>query len=73
MNESSKETKGVKRQILGAVLLSLGLLNCMLSLKAGVQLDSYNLALLSTGAVLLLSGLMAKRCSRYRDKEGRPV
>ncbi len=65
MPVKSKRVNGVKRQLLGAVLLSLGLLNCLLALKAEqFLLERYNLAILCSGAVLLLTGLWARRAAR---------
>ncbi len=73
MEQKSGKTKGVKRQLFGAVLLSVTVLNSMLALKAGATLGLFNLAILSLGAALLASGLLAKRCSRQRSKQGRPI
>ncbi len=60
MEPRSRKKRGVKRQVSGCVLLSLGLLNLMLTLKAGLRLDTYNFIILASGALLLLSGLLAK-------------
>ena len=72
MEQKDRKTKGVKRLILGLVLLSLGLLNSMLALKAGLKLDAFNLAILSLGAVGLLSGLLAKRTIRANRRGTEP-
>ncbi len=73
MEQRSRKTKGVKRQLFGAMLLSVTVLNSMLALKAGAQLGAFNIITLSIGAVLLASGVFAKRCSGHRRENGRPI
>lgn len=53
---ASREGKGVIKQLLGVVFLSLGFLNSMLTLKGGLEPDRFNFALLGIGAVLLAIG-----------------
>ncbi|MBE9528638.1 MAG: hypothetical protein IME99_05315 [Proteobacteria bacterium] len=73
MEHQKRTSTGVKRQLLGTVLLCIALLNSMLALKAGARLDPFNLALLATGGVLLASGLLAKRWARGKREQGRPT
>jgi hypothetical protein len=76
MEFQKKRSTGVKRRLLGIVLLSIALLNSMLALKAGTRLDSFNLAILAVGGVLFASGLLAALLARRtggRRNEGRPT
>lgn len=52
---------GVAVQLLGVTLLSLGLLNAMLTLKAGLEPDWFNYILAVSGTVLLISGIWQSR------------
>lgn len=63
MRTKNKERnkKGVKRQFLGVALLSLGVLNAMLSMKAGSPFDAFDSALFAGGAIMLASGILASR------------
>lgn len=56
-----KPKKGVIKQFLGCVLLSLGLLNTMLTLKAGIAPDLFNYFLIISGSVSLGAGLWQSR------------
>jgi hypothetical protein len=77
MEQTIRTSTGVKRQLLGVVLLSIALLNSMLALKAGARLDPFNLALLAIGGALFASGvlaaLQAKRRTKGSSDEGRPT
>lgn len=57
----TKPGKGVIKQFLGCVLLSLGLLNTMLTLKAGIAPDLFNYLLIISGSVSLGTGLWQAR------------
>lgn len=59
--KATPSKKGVKRQFSGAVLLSLGALNFMLELKAGLQFEAFNAVLLTAGVALLASGIVASK------------
>lgn len=64
--EKTEETmgrpkKGVILQFFGCVLLSLGLLNTMLTLKASLEPHWFNYALLGSGAVFLSIGVWRSR------------
>jgi hypothetical protein len=48
-------------QFAGCVLLSLGLLNILLSLKSGNTPDAFSYAVSALGAVSLLAGLRSAR------------
>jgi hypothetical protein len=43
------------------VLLSLGALNFILELKAGLQFEAFNAVLLTAGVALLSSGIVASK------------
>jgi len=51
---------GAKRQIFGCVLLSVGLLDSMLTLKGGLGPDAYNFVMMLFGAIFLASGIRAR-------------
>ncbi len=53
--------RGVKKQFFGVVLISLGLLNTMLSMKAGIAPDNFNYFLVLAGAVFLSVGIWQGR------------
>ncbi len=53
--------RGVKKQFFGVVLLSLGLLNTMLSLKTGIEPDVFNYFLVLAGAIILSVGIWQAR------------
>ena len=52
--------RGIKRRILGVSLLSVGLLNTMLTLKAGTAPDSLNYIIVGAGIFIFCSGLSSK-------------
>ncbi len=49
--------KGVKSRMLGCVLLGLGILNTMLSLKGGLSPGLFDFSLILSGSILLTSGV----------------
>ncbi|MBI5643415.1 MAG: hypothetical protein HY954_08075 [Deltaproteobacteria bacterium] len=53
--------KGAGKQFFGCVLLGLGLLNTLLTLKAGLSPDIFNYALMISGAVFLSAGIWQGR------------
>lgn len=55
-----RRAAGAAGQVLGVGLLSLGLLNSMLTMKAGLSPEAFNYALLASGAVLLAFGLIGR-------------
>lgn len=59
--KATPSKKGVKRQFSGTVLLSLGALNFMLSMKAGLPFDAFNAVLITAGVALLASGIVASK------------
>ncbi|MBI5901991.1 MAG: hypothetical protein HZB84_00700 [Deltaproteobacteria bacterium] len=61
MEEELKPRKGIKRQFLGCVVLFLGVLNTMLTLKGGLPPDIFNYMLIMIGAGILGSGILASR------------
>lgn len=52
-----KPRKGAALQVIGCVLLFLGLLNTMLSMKGGTEADYLNYIFIICGSVMLLSGI----------------
>ncbi len=56
-----KPRRGVKKQFFGSVLVSLGLLNTMLSLKVGIEPDWFNYVLIIAGLVVLFVGIWQGR------------
>ena len=55
--ETEKPKKGIIKQFLGVVLLSIGLLNAMLTLKGALEPDWFNYVLMGLGAALLAGGV----------------
>ncbi len=53
--------RGVKSRLFGCVLLGLGILNTMLSLKGGLAPDLFNFLLIVSGGILLGSGVWRSR------------
>ncbi len=53
--------KGAGKQFFGCVLLSLGLLNTMLTIKGGLEPDFFNYLLVVSGALLLGTGIWQGR------------
>lgn len=53
--------KGAILQFLGCVLLSLGILNTLLTLKASLEPNWFNYALIGSGAVVLSMGIWRSR------------
>ncbi|HHL39069.1 MAG TPA: hypothetical protein ENJ37_01045 [Deltaproteobacteria bacterium] len=53
--------RGVKKQFFGCVLLVLGLLNTMLTLKLGLEPDPFNYLLVLGGAIFLGAGIWQGR------------
>lgn len=58
-----KPKKGAGKQFFGVVLLSLGLLNSMLTLKAGLEPDWFIYLLMGGGAAFLATGIWQSRNS----------
>ncbi len=60
--ESKKErpVRGIKRKVLGVSLLSVGMLNTMLTLKSGVAPDGFNYLIIGAGLLLFCSGLFRR-------------
>lgn len=56
-----KPKKGVKKQFFGVVLISLGLLNTMLTMKASLEPDWFNYMLVVFGAAFLAVGAWQSR------------
>lgn len=52
-----EKKKGVKSRMFGCVLLGLGILNTMLSMKGGLAPGLFEFTLILSGAVLLASGV----------------
>lgn len=55
--------RGVKKRIFGSVLFFLGMLNTLLSIKAGVEVQGLYLILIVTGIILFIYGLWQGRQS----------
>ncbi len=55
--ETEKPKKGVIKQFLGVVLLSLGLLNAMLAFKGAFEAEWFNYVLMGVGGALLATGV----------------
>jgi len=56
-----KAGKGLKKQVLGVVLISLGAITTLLSRVVGFELDIFYLVISVVGAGLLLIGSIQKR------------
>jgi len=56
-----RPVRGIKRKILGISLLSVGLLNTMLTLKAGTTPDGFNYIVVGAGLLIFFSGLLRKQ------------
>ncbi|MBI5492054.1 MAG: hypothetical protein HY893_03885 [Deltaproteobacteria bacterium] len=52
-----EKKKGVKSRMFGCVLLGLGILNTMLSLKGGLAPGLFDFSLILSGSILLISGV----------------
>jgi hypothetical protein len=63
VGDGSMPRRGVVKQFFGCVLLSLGLLDLMLTLKSGIEADWFIYLLLSAGAGLLSVGVW-----QYRER-----
>ena len=57
----TKRRKGAGMQFFGCVLLSLGLLNTMLSIKGGLAPALFNYLLVVSGSLLLAAGVWQSR------------
>ena len=53
--------KGLKKQVLGGVLVSLGAITTLLSRIIGFELDVFYLVISAIGAGLILAGVLQKR------------
>ena len=62
----TKRRKGAGMQFFGCVLLSLGLLNTMLTIKGGLEPDLFNYLMVVSGSLLLAAGVWQAR----RGREG---
>ncbi|MBI5286154.1 MAG: hypothetical protein HY878_01015 [Deltaproteobacteria bacterium] len=49
--------RGVKKRIFGLVLFFLGILNTLLSIKAGVEIQGFYFILMATGVIIFIYGL----------------
>lgn len=58
-----KTNKGVITRFFGVVLLSLGLLNTMLTMKGNLEPDWFNYLLILAGAVFMIAGVLKSRKS----------
>ncbi|MBI1913095.1 MAG: hypothetical protein HYS21_14000 [Deltaproteobacteria bacterium] len=56
-----KPKKGIKRQFFGCVLLSLGFLNTLLSVRAGVEPGWFNYLMIIFGSIFLGTGIWQAR------------
>jgi len=56
-----KRRKGAGLQFFGCVLLSLGLLNTMLTIKAALAPELFNYLIIVSGALLLAAGVWQSR------------
>ena len=56
-----KAGKGLKKQVLGVVLISLGAITTLLSRVVGFELDIFYLVISVVGAGLVLIGSLQKR------------
>lgn len=57
MTEKSEGKKGAVLQAIGCVLLFLGLLNTLLSVKGGFETNYLNPVFMLTGALALIAGI----------------
>ncbi len=53
--------KGLKKQVLGVVLIGLGAITTLLSRVIGFELDVFYLVISAVGAGLILVGVLQKR------------
>lgn len=58
--KNGNRPRGIKRKIFGASLLSVGLLNSMLTLKSGIAPDAFNYLIVVGGVIVFCSGLWRK-------------
>lgn len=56
-SKKERPVRGIKRKVLGVSLLSVGLLNTMLTLKSGIMPDGFNYVIITAGLLLFCSGL----------------
>jgi hypothetical protein len=56
--ERSYSGRGAASRIFGVVLISLGVLNSMLTLKGGFSSEPFNYVLISVGGLLLVTGIL---------------
>ncbi len=56
--EEDAPKKGVKTKIFGVILIVLGVLNSMLSFRGGFEISSFQNAILVTGVVLYIIGVV---------------
>ncbi len=59
--DKERPVRGIKRKILGVSLLSVGLLNTMLTLKAGTAPDGFNYIIVGAGLLIFCSGILRKQ------------
>ncbi|MFQ5735579.1 MAG: hypothetical protein ACE5GY_01805 [Thermodesulfobacteriota bacterium] len=59
--EGTTRKKGAGKQFFGCVLLSLGLLNTMLTIKGGLEPDFFNYLLMLSGILFLATGIWQAR------------
>ncbi len=59
--ETIKKKRGAGAQFFGCVLLSVGLLNTMLTIKGGLEPDLFNYLIMVGGSLLLGAGIWQAR------------
>lgn len=57
-NTVGRGHRGVKSRIFGVVLISLGALNSMLTMKGGFKPDPFNYLLIIAGVLFVLTGIL---------------
>ncbi len=62
----SKLPPGFKKQAFGAVIAVLGILDTVMNLITGIELDGFFLFLISTGIALFVVGARQRRKHRYQ-------
>lgn len=66
--EFHRERRGVKSRLIGVVLIALGLLDSLLTLRGGLPSEKY-LILIAIGAVLFAFGAMRSRRDSLRGAD----
>ena len=64
--ETIHERRGVKTRFIGVVLISLGLLNTMLTLRGGLPSEKY-LLLIAVGVAIFAIGAVRSRRDGFRE------